>query len=98
MAVMTAGFGADPVHDLKSAAVVCALLAALLSTPFYLAMFRWCGLGMIGVCCAALVSLSSCLATGMTGPTVLITLLLGLQALICYGIYSASTESDSGER
>ena len=95
MAVMTAGFGADPVHDFKSAAVVCALLAALLSIPFYLAMFRWCAIGTTGVWCAASVSLVSCLLTGMTGPTVFFTLLLGIQGLLCYGVYSVSTKSES---
>jgi hypothetical protein len=39
MAVMTAGFGADPVHDFRSGAILCDILATLLSVPFYLAMF-----------------------------------------------------------
>jgi hypothetical protein len=48
MAVMTAGFGADPVHDFRSGAILCDILATLLSVPFYLAMFRWCGVGNVG--------------------------------------------------
>jgi hypothetical protein len=98
MAVMTAGFGADPVHDFKSAAIRCGILAALLSVPFYLATFRWCGVGSVGVWCTALVSLVSCLVTGMAGPTVLFTLLLALQGLICTGINSASTRREFVQR
>jgi hypothetical protein len=71
MAVMTAGFGADPVHDFKSAAILCDIFAALLSIPFYLVTFRWCGVGSVGAWCTALVSLISCLVVGMAGPTVL---------------------------
>jgi hypothetical protein len=82
MAVMTAGFGTDPVHDFRSAAVVCDLLVVILSIPFYLAMFRWCGIGMFGVWCAAFVSLGTCLVSGMAGFTVFFTLLLGVQGLI----------------
>ena len=92
MAVMTAGFGADPVHDFTSGAIYCDILAALLSVPFYLAMFRWCGVGSAGVWCTAMFSLLVCLVTGMAGPTVLFTLLLVLQGLICTGIKSASTK------
>src|SRR5271155_357598 len=91
MAVMTAGFGADPVHDFKSGAILCEILAALLSGPFYLVMFRWCGVGSVGVWCTAMFSLSVCLVTGMAAPTVLFTLLLVLQGFICTGINSAST-------
>jgi hypothetical protein len=98
MAVMTAGFGAGPVHDFKSAAILCDILAALFSVPFYLATFRWCGVGSVGVWCAALVSLVSCLVTGMAGPTVLFTLLLALQGLICTGINSASTKRELAHR
>jgi hypothetical protein len=92
MAVMTAGFGADPVHDFKSGAILCDILAALLSVPFYLVMFRWCGVGSVGVWCTAMFSLLVCLVTGMAGPTVLFTLLLVLQGFICTGVNSASTK------
>ena len=94
MAVMTAGFGADSVHDFESAVVVCDLVAALISIPLYLIMFRWCGIGTTGMWCAATVSLVSCLVTGMAGPTVFFTLLLGLQGLICRGVYSSSAATD----
>jgi hypothetical protein len=90
MAVMTAGFGADPAHDFRSTAIVFDLLTSLLSIPFYLAMFRWCGVGMVGVWGSAIASLASCLVTGMAGPTVLFTLLLGIQGAVCYAIYSRS--------
>jgi hypothetical protein len=92
MAQMTAGFGADPVHDFKSAAIVCDILAALMSVPFYLTMFRWCGVGLVGVWCMAMVSLATCLVTGMEGPTVFFTILLVLQGLICSGINSVSNK------
>ena len=90
MAVMTAGFGADPVHDFRSGAIVCVIFAALLATPFYLAMFRWCRIGCVGVWCMAALSLLLALVTGMAGPTMAFAILLGLQGLICSGIVSIS--------
>ena len=94
MAVMTAGFGADPVHDFNAPRSS----AALLLIPFYLITFRWCGVGSVGVWCTALVSLVSCLVVGMAAPTVLFTLLLALQGLICTGINSASMKRGSAQR
>jgi hypothetical protein len=90
MAVMTAAFAADPVHDFKSGAIFCDILAALASVPFFLVMFKWCGVGHIGVWCTAVFSLLVCLVTGMAGPTLLFTLLLVFQGLLCTGINSAS--------
>ena len=65
-AIMTAGFGADPVHDFKSAAILFDILAAILSIPFFLTMFRWCGIGSVGIWCAAGISLLCCLITTMS--------------------------------
>jgi hypothetical protein len=94
MGVMTAGFGADPVHDFRSGAILCDLLAALLSVPAFLAMFRWCGVGSIGVYCIAAFSTLIFLVTGMAGPTGLFTILLFLQSLICWGITSTSEKTE----
>lgn len=44
-AVMTAGFGADPVHDLKSGAVAVVLVASLVLLPACLITLRWPSLG-----------------------------------------------------
>lgn len=98
MAVMTAGFGADPVRDFKSAAITCDILLAILSASFYLAMFKWCGVGSVAMWSTALLSLVCCLASGLAGPTMLFTILLALQALICTGINSASTDRISAKQ
>src|SRR5271154_5126444 len=52
--IMTAGFGADAVHDFRSFAVACLLCVGLLSGPAYLLMFRWSGFGSIVMWCVAL--------------------------------------------
>jgi hypothetical protein len=41
LAVMTMAFGADPVHDARSAVVVAALWASLALIPASLISFRW---------------------------------------------------------
>ncbi len=35
-------------HYIGGEAILCDILATLLSVPFYLAMFRWCGVGNVG--------------------------------------------------
>ncbi len=94
MVVMTAGFGADPVHDFRSGAILCDLLAALLSVPIFLAMFRWCGVGSVGIYRIAVFSALIFLVTGMAGPTGLFSILLFLQCLICWGITSTSEKME----
>jgi hypothetical protein len=89
-AVMTGGFGVDPVHNFRSGAIMCDLLAADLSFLIYLTMFRWCGFGSVAMWCVATVSLVICLVTGMFGPTVAIAILLLLLAYICHHINSSS--------
>jgi len=93
-AVMTGGFGADPVHDFRSGAIMCDLLAADLSFPIYLTMFRWCGLGSVAMWCIATLSFVICLVTGMFGPTIAFAILLLLQAYICQRINAASEKKD----
>ena len=63
--VMTAGFGADTIHDFKSFAVTAILCISLLLAPISLVMFRWCGLGAISMWC-------------LLGGCCLITLIAGL--------------------
>jgi hypothetical protein len=47
LSVMTAGFGADPIHDTESLAMVVVLLASLALLPSFLIAFWWSGMGMV---------------------------------------------------
>jgi hypothetical protein len=61
LVVMTAGFGADPVHDFRSFAAACLLDLALLSAPLYLIALRWSGVSCVGtwgVTCALITLVS----------------------------------------
>lgn len=56
-AAMTAGFGAERVHDLRSGAIMVVLMASLMLLPAFLITVRWPGLGanvcwsIAGICC-----------------------------------------------
>ena len=93
LAVMTAGFGADPVHDYQSFAVACLVLIALLSTPLWLIMLRWSSVGYFGAwsvtACWALI----CLVLGMRFSGLVV--LLAIQSLISGAIHSRSKEEAS---
>jgi len=90
LAAMTAGFAADPVHDVKSFATVCFLWVALSSAPIFLTMFRWSGIGSK----AMWYSTGCCFLLGLFGgvlPHLLgVLLLMLIEGLICQAIDSAS--------
>ena len=86
-AVMTAGFGADPVHDLRSGATVAVLYASLLLLPACLITHRWPNLGaniawgVAGLCCLLI----------WASPVVVFFLILaGIEGLIATNIASRS--------
>jgi hypothetical protein len=89
---MTAGFATDPVHDFRSGAQVCFLYLAILALPIYLLMFRWCSVGAIAMWSVTivcfLVSLFSGLLLRLGGGVILLL----LDALICWAIYTDSEE------
>ncbi len=90
LAAMTAGFAADPPHDVRSFATVCFLWVALSSVPIFIAKFRWSGIGSKGMWC----SVSCCFLLGLFGgilPHLLgVLLLLLIEGLICQAIHSGS--------
>jgi hypothetical protein len=90
LTVMTAGFGADPVHDFKTFAASCVLVIALAAAPFYLIAFRWSGISTVGTwsvtLCCALITLVSGELTHFSGLLILLT----IQSLIMGAINSSS--------
>jgi len=91
LAIMTAGFGADPVHDFKSGAIVACILLALTSLPIYLAMFRWAGIGCVAMWSATVGCFLLSLFVG--APGMAFSMFLFVQSLVCQGIKSASEKA-----
>ena len=87
LAVMTAGFGANPVHDLKSGAVMGVLVASLVLLPACLITARWPSLGAnISWSVVAL-----CLLSVWASPVVILFLILAaIEGLIATSIVSRS--------
>jgi hypothetical protein len=96
LTVMTAGFGADPVHDYKTFAASCVLVIALVSAPLYLIAFRWSGISSVGTwsvtLCCALITLVSGELEHFSG----LLILLAIQSLILGAIHSGSKERAPG--
>jgi hypothetical protein len=90
LAVMTAGFATDPVHDFRSFAAVCLLYLALLAVPVHLVMFRWSGVGSIGMWGITSSYFLLALLAGILPHLVGLLVLLAIEALICESIKSAS--------
>jgi DMSO/TMAO reductase YedYZ heme-binding membrane subunit len=90
--IMTAGFGADPVHDYRSFAIVCLLCVGLLSAPSYLLTLRWSRIGSIAMWSVAL----SCSFIALAGGVILhflgLVVLLLVEGLICGAINSGSQD------
>jgi hypothetical protein len=89
---MTAGFATDPVHDFRSGAQVCFLYVAILALPIYLLMFRWCSVGAIAMWSVAIVCFLVALFSGLLLRLGGGVILLLLDALICWAIYTDSEE------
>jgi len=87
--VMTAGFGADPVHDLKSLAVTSLLCVGLLCVPSFLLMLRWSRIGSVAMWSVALCCLLFALVGGLIHYSGLVILLL-IEATICAAIDTES--------
>ena len=90
MTIMTAGFGTDPIHDLRSGAIVVCLLLSLSSAGAFLAMFRWCNVGSTAMWAIA----AACFIAGLFG-SVMFAVFLFPQALICQGISEISERGTS---
>jgi hypothetical protein len=87
LAVMTMGFGADPVHDLRSGAVMVVLWSSLGVAPACLIAFRWPKLsaiisfGIVGL---------SCLSVWASPVVVLFLILAAVEGLIANSVASRS--------
>jgi hypothetical protein len=91
--IMTAGFGADPVHDYRSFAIVSLLCVGLLCAPAYLLTLRWPKIGSLTMWGVAL----SCLLIAMAGGIIFhflgLSVLLLVEALICSAVNSESEKT-----
>jgi predicted membrane channel-forming protein YqfA (hemolysin III family) len=94
MSIMTAGFGADPVHDFSSFAFVAFLVLSFLLVPVYLIMFRWCSVGAIAMWCL-LVGCLVVLVAGFGFKRIGLLVLLFIEALIFEAINSRSRAESS---
>jgi hypothetical protein len=87
---MTAGFGADPVHDVSSAAMTAAILASLILLPSSLIAFLWSKIYVVtswsisGLCVLSVL-------VGARGAMLLLVFAF-IQALIASAIHSRSEE------
>ena len=93
--IMTAGFGADPVHDFRSFAIVSLLCVGLLCVPAYLITLRWPKAGAVAMwivasCCALIATVG-----GVIFHFLGLTVLLLVEALICSAINSGSERTGS---
>jgi hypothetical protein len=88
--VMSAGFGADPIHDLKTAAAQGLIMAGLLGGPAFLLMFRWCGIGSKAVWCVAASCTLIALIGGVLWHMLGLLILLLIEALISGAINAGS--------
>lgn len=90
MLLMTAGFGAEPVHDFRSFAFIALIVVGLLTTPAFLITFRWPKIGSISMwiitACWAVIGIAS----GALGRFPGLVFLFVVQAIICRGIQSGS--------
>jgi hypothetical protein len=87
---MTAGFATEPIHDFKSVAAVCLLCLCMSAVPFYLVMFRWSGVGSIGMWCITLSYFLLALVAGILPHLMGLLVLLAIEALICESIKAGS--------
>jgi len=93
LAVMTAGFGADPVHDYQSFAVACFILTSLLSTLLWLTTLRWSSVGYYGAWSVTAFCALICLTLGMRLSGLVI--LVAIQSLISGAIHSRNKNGTS---
>jgi hypothetical protein len=91
ISVMTAGFGADPVHDLPSRALAFLLYFWLLSIPAYLIMFFWSKVGSVAMWTIAGLSVGILLLIPRDWHYLGLTVPLGIEAFIFHVIDSGSS-------
>jgi hypothetical protein len=91
LSVMTAGFGADPIHDLKSFAMQVVILASLALLPSSLIVFLWSRIGVVvswsivGLC-------SLCVPLGGAWAGILFLILAFVQSIIATAVDARSNE------
>jgi hypothetical protein len=90
MTVMTAGFGADPVHDFKTGVIACTLYVSLLSVPSYLLMFGWSGIGSIAMWSVTALSFVLSLLAGFSSPCLAFVVFLAIQSALLQAIHARS--------
>jgi hypothetical protein len=91
--IMTAGFGADPVRDYKSFAIVSLLCVGLLCVPSFLITLRWPRIGTLTMWGVA----SCCSLIAVVGGVIFhflgLVVLLLVEALICSAVNSGSEKA-----
>ena len=87
LAVMTAGFGADPVHDWRSGAFMVVLCASLVVLPACLITFRW---PTLGATVSWGVAALCCLSIWSSPAVILFLILAAVEGLIATNIASRS--------
>jgi len=87
VAAMTAGFGADPVHDLRSGVMMAVLVASLVLLPACMITIRWPGLGA-NVCWG--VAAVCCLSVWASPLVILFVIFAVIDGLIAVKIASRS--------
>jgi hypothetical protein len=91
LSAMTAGFGADPIHDVKSGAMVAVILVSLALLPSSIAAFWWSKIGAVtswsifGVC-------SVCVLLGGAWNGMVFMIIAFVQSLIATAVDSRSKE------
>jgi hypothetical protein len=93
LAAMTSAFGADPVHDMKTGAIMLMLVASMVLIPASLITMRWPTIGaamssVIAVLCAACILLSP--------VAILFLILAAVEAVIANTVKNRSEEPSGG--
>jgi hypothetical protein len=96
LSVMTAGFGADPVHDVKSAAMTVVILASLALLPSSLIAFWWSRIGVV-VSWSIFRLCSLCVLIGGAWGGMVFLVLSFVQALITTSIDSRGEEHPNAD-
>jgi len=90
VAAMTAGLGAEPVHDMRSGAIMAVLGASLLIVPAWLITLRW---PSVAANIAWGVAALCCLSVWATPLVLLFLILAVVEGLIAANVASRSEEA-----
>jgi len=93
--IMTAGFGADPVHDYRSFAIASLVCIGLLIAPAYLITLRWPKIGSLTMWGVALCCLLISIVGGVIFHFLGLVVLLLVEALICSAVNSGSEKVEA---